>query len=83
MSGGLSLGMMMGMSPGVRGGMMMMGTSPFGKSVDMVDMCTELMGAGESERPPTSHSALRAFLAWHGAPAQPALWGPHRFAAPA
>jgi hypothetical protein len=31
---------MMGMSPGMRG---MMGTSPFGKSVDMADMCAQLM----------------------------------------
>ncbi len=31
----------LGMSPGLRG---LMGTSLFGKSVDMVDVCTDLMG---------------------------------------
>jgi hypothetical protein len=38
-----SLGMGMGMSPGH---MMMFGTPPLGRSVDMVDVCTQLMEAG-------------------------------------
>ncbi|WIA10973.1 hypothetical protein OEZ85_011133 [Tetradesmus obliquus] len=40
---GGSLGMGMGLSPGH---MMMFGTPPLGRSVDMVDVCTQLMEAG-------------------------------------
>jgi hypothetical protein len=41
---GMGMGSMgMGMSPGH---MMMFGTPPLGRSVDMVDMCTQLMEAG-------------------------------------
>ena len=40
---GAGMGMGMGMSPGL------MGISPYGKSVDMVDMCTQLMGEGVGE----------------------------------
>lgn len=44
---------MMGLSPGGPGGLKGFGTSPYGKSVDMVDMCQQLMDAGgETVAPP-------------------------------
>lgn len=44
--GSIGMGMSMGMSPGH----MMFGTPPLGRSVDMVDMCTQLMEAGGGRR---------------------------------
>ncbi len=43
-AGSMGSASLMGMSPAAR-----FGGSPFGKSVDMVDMCQQLMEAGESD----------------------------------
>lgn len=72
----------MGRSPGT------MGTSPFGRSIDMVDMCTQLMEAGGENTSRVGFGWLAAYAAhvlalawlvvksWHGTGcAHQPLWG--------